>query len=121
METQKLDLDNKIEQIENTQKNVEMLTYGYEIIASEASLDEEDIVTLKASFKEVCENEKFIEKEQVDNYLEINIPKFFYNKHKEEKINKSKEEDFSMQFSNPTNTKVEQSSIDKMRNLLKIK
>lgn len=120
LENEKKELTNKLESIEYTQKNAEMLNYGYEMISNENSLDEEDVETLKNTFKEICENEKFTEKEQVENFMNVNIPKLFYERHKEEKINKSKEEDFSMQFSNPTKKTTEETSIDKMRNLLKI-
>lgn len=120
LENEKQKLVNKLEEIEYAQKNTEMLNYGYEMISNENSLDEEDVETLKNDFKEVCENEKFTEKEQVENFMDVNIPKLFYKRHKEEKINKSKEEDFSMQFSNPTKKTTEETSIDKMRNLLKI-
>ena len=121
LENEKQELDSKLEKITIDQKNAEMLTYGYEIISNENSLDEEDVDALKASFKEVCESEKFVEKEQVESYINDSIPKLFYERYKEEKINKSKEEDFSMQFSNPTKKASEETSIDKMRNLLKLK
>ena len=121
LEIEKKELADKLEAIEYNQKNTEMLNYGYEMISNENSLDEEDVKTLKDTFKEVCENEKFVEKEQVENFMDVNIPKLFYKRHKEEKINKSKEEDFSMQFSNPIKKTTEETSIDKMRILLNIK
>jgi hypothetical protein len=120
LETEKQELQEKLEKIEFEQKNTEMLTYGYELINKEASLDKEDVETLRSSFAEACESKRFTEEKQVEDFMEDTIPKLFYKRHKNEKINKSKEEDFSMQFSNPTKKVSEETSIDKMRNLLKI-
>ena len=116
------ELSNKIAQMEHEKAIAEMFTYGCEIISKEASLDQEDANALKATFKETCINEKFTEKEQVDKFMEITIPQIFYKRHKEEKINQSKE-DFSMQFNTSYKNRAteETSNIDKMKNLLNIK
>lgn len=128
LQAEKSELDSKLKEIEFAQANAEMLTYGYKLISDETSLDENDIEALKISFTEACENEKYTEKIQVETFMNTNIPKIFYERHKEERnsLNKqveNKQEDFSMQFNNVTvnNVNVETSALDKMRNLLKIK
>ena len=123
LESKNSELQTEIDNMKFAQKNSEMLNYGYELIKEENTLDDTDKEALKSDFKVACETEKFVEEEQVKNFMETNIPKLFYARHKEtinQKNNQTNQEEFSLQFNQTTKVVQQENSFDKMKNILKI-